>query len=181
MEDISNKRYITNDELDDATWKLILKIADTYRNLIIENKIIKGGSYYPRLSETDKRGLRAYKEFKSYIYDKLEDVDKTLMEDWLDIFIKCPVIPKVEFDCLVVDNGDYMHKLSSLDYLINLFETNTLRTQLEPYDQIVHTYPEISEDEKIENIMSVIDNLEFTPKQILKLQNKINDYIIENM
>lgn len=182
MEDISNKRYITNDEMNDDTWTMILKIADTYRNCIIDNEIIKGGSYYPRLVDSEKRGLRAYKEFKTYFHNKFEiEVDEKFMEIWLNIFIKCKTIPKVEFDSLVVCNSDYIHKLDGIELIKLLFENKQIKSQFEPYDQIVHEYPEISEDEKIQNVLTLIETLEFQPTQILKLQNKINDYIIQNM
>lgn len=161
--------YIKNtNEADNEWWKnKILKPIKDYEDLIKSNAIKKNGSYYPRLSETKKRGLHAFNEVHTTHF---KDIEK----DFILILCKFKVLPQVNIDTLVITYEGTEHHLKNYLSKYSLTYSNT------PFDAIVNDLNIMSSKDKLEQIENMIENLEFTPYEysllIIRCSSALADY-----
>mgnify|MGYP001573935171 CR=1 FL=1 len=152
-------------------WGVILSIAHEYSTLLNNKELIQGGSYYPRLKETKLRGLKAYTEVKKVYFQQTKNEWTT---KWLDELIRMKKPPQVNVDVM-----------ECVDLNINKYPLLQKVSQLEisttPFDLPVNDINEVPEEEKMVVVLNYIETLEFTPKQILTLQTKINNFLIDNI
>jgi len=161
--------YIKNTlENDDEWWKTkILKPIKDYEELIKSGLIKKSGSYYPRLSETKKRGLHAFNEVHSTHFSDIE-------KEFILILCKFKVLPQVNISTLVITyEGDTHH-------LANYFSKDDLTYSETPFDAIINDLNIMSSKDKLEHIENMIENLEFNPYEysllIIRCSSALADY-----
>ncbi len=146
-------------------WDKIIETINQFNKLINEKKLIKNGSYYPRLSDTDKRGLRAYNEVKKKYFPHSHII--------LNEIIRCKHFPKFENGVLICIDSNFKELME-----------NQMKGQIEvqetPFGVIVNDVNNLlSSNEKINQIEDMIDNLEITPNELVQLQMRISKMLIE--
>lgn len=154
-------KYNGNEPFDENFKKVIETILQ-FNRLINEKKIVKNGSYYPRLTETDKRGLRAYNEVKrNYFHDNLHS------SIILNEIIRCKHFPTYENGVIICTDSNFK------DLMENQLK-DSITIQDKPFGVIVNDVNNLlSSNDKINQIEDMIDNLELTPKEIVILSRRI--------
>tara|TARA_R110001592_G_scaffold91224_3_gene267301 strand:- start:318 stop:827 length:510 start_codon:yes stop_codon:yes gene_type:complete len=159
--------YVKSEE---ANWGNALAVAHKYNELFKNNKIIKNGGYYARLADTKKRGFKAYEELiKTEFSDT--NLNPEYFQSFMGMLMKCKTPPEVEINSLVFNKEDWIKaKVARLEF----------QESEEPFDlPIQDISPEISEEDKINAVMCVVDSFDFTFPQIVKLMSKLMDKLLE--
>jgi len=145
--------YLKNaNEADDDWWKnTILKTISDWNDLLKNKIIIKGGSYYPRLKDTKKRGLNAFNEVH---FQHFKNIDKQLLLG----LCKFKISPQVNIDTLIIT---FLGEHALKEY----FEKFDLILSDIPFNAIVNDLNIMPSNEKLEQIKIMIENLEFTPHE----------------
>tara|TARA_R110002033_G_scaffold118671_1_gene162317 strand:- start:283 stop:792 length:510 start_codon:yes stop_codon:yes gene_type:complete len=167
------KIYVTSTK---SSWKSILAICHIYKNLIETEEVIKSGGYYPRLKETNKRGLRAYNELIKKHFSGL-DLENITIENCIRFIMVCKSSPEVYFDILIFEKTDYEKICLNNSSYFNHDCTTTEELPEQLQDITEKTIPE---ETKIETVMTTIDGLEFNHDESLKLISKIIDKLISH-
>lgn len=158
-------RFAIKDDEMWEKWKKIIQTINQFNKLINEKELIKNGSYYPRLSDTDKRGLRAYNEVKKKYFPHSHII--------LNEIIRCKHFP-------IYENGVIICSDSNFKELMENQMKGQLEVQETPFGVIVNDVNNLlSSNEKINQIEDMIDNLEITPNELVQLQMRISKMLIE--
>ena len=164
---MSNTVYLKNaDEKDSDWWKKVLMDCSKWEQLIKTNEIKKNGCYYPRLKDSKKRGIHAFKEVVNKHFKETE-------KEFLLGLCKMKVCPKVNIDTLII-NIDNITQYGLSDY----FNKYHLHKNDKPFDAIVNDLNIMSSSEKLEQVENMIENLEFTPYELSILINKCSNLLI---
>ena len=160
-------KYNGNEPFDENFKKAIQTILQ-FNKLINEKKIIKNGSYYPRLSETDKRGLRAYNEVKKKHF--CDNIHSTII---LNEIIRCKHFPTYENGVIICTDSNFKDLMENqMKDLITIQDT--------PFDVVVNDVNNLlTSTDKLNQIEDMIDNLELTPKDLVKLQIRVSKLLVE--
>ena len=147
---LSYKNLIDTEE-ENGWWKdKILKPISLWSELLESKTIIKGGAYYPRLADTNKRGLNAFNEVHKKYF-------KEIKKEFLLYLCKFTIFPQVSIDTLIITFHGNSHALT--DYL-NKYDLIVGDT---PFNAIVNDLNIMSSEDKLKQIKIMIENLEFTP------------------
>jgi len=159
--------YVKSEE---AHWGYALAVAHKYNDLFKNKKIIKNGGYYARLTETKKRGFKAYEELIKTEFSET-NLNQEYFQCFMGMLMKCKTPPEVEINSLVFNKQDWQKAKNK-----NL----KLQESEEAFDlPIQDISPEISEEDKINAVLCVVDSFDFTFQQILKLMSKLMDKLLE--
>lgn len=148
-------------------WKYLLKWFSKYSNLVNEKIITRGGSYYPRLTKTTKRGIRAFKELKLYFYNDFIPNEK---EDYFNIILKCREVPLIGI-CDICTKTDIINLLPFPEGEIQKSET--------PFELVIEPLLSVPFEEKVKVITDYFESLEFTPAEMAKTLGILNNYLAE--
>lgn len=160
--------YLRSVQADDSEWwKKVLMDCSKWEQLIKTKEIIKSGCYYPRLKESTKRGIHAFKEVANKHFPETE-------KEFLLGLCRMKVCPQVNIDTLII-NVDTITQYGLYDY----FGKYHIETDDKPFDAIVNDLNIMSSSDKLEQVESMIENLEFTPLEIAELINKCSNLLIE--
>tara|TARA_R110001592_G_scaffold4692_1_gene26259 strand:+ start:1060 stop:1566 length:507 start_codon:yes stop_codon:yes gene_type:complete len=154
------------EDKDNEWWKNLLIDADLWYKLINDNVIIKKGSYYPRIKDSNKRGLNAFLEVCTTYFKNTDRV-------FLMGVCKLKVCPQVYLNTLQI-NVDDENKHGLSDYL----KEYKLEKSDIPFNAIVCNQNIMPSEKKLQTINEMIDNLEFTPVEIAKLINELSNQLI---
>jgi hypothetical protein len=163
---------ITYVKSDSSEWGKILKTAHIYKNLMKDGLIVKAGNYYPRLKATKKRGLIAYTEIKRKYFN-----DETVNKSFLDDIIKNKHIPNDNIDSLEI----LEFNIEKYKILKELKSNNQLEENDTPFGLPIQNINEVDEGIKMHTVLNYIEELEFTPQQIVMLQMKLSKYLYDNL
>ena len=160
-------KYNGNEPFDE-NFKKIIETIIQFNKLVNEKKIVKNGSYYPRLTETDKRGLRAYNELKKKHFT--ENLHSFFV---LNEIIRCKHFPTYENGVVICTDSNFKDLMENqMKDLITIQDT--------PYGVIVNDVNNLlTSNDKLDQIEDMIDNLELTPNDIVKLQIRLSKLLIE--
>lgn len=155
------------DENDADWWKKVLMDCSKWEELIKTKEIIKSGCYYPRLKNSKKRGIHAFKEVANKHFQETE-------KEFLLGLCRMKVCPQVNIDTLII-NVESITQYGLFDY----FGKYHLQSDDKPFDAVVNDLNIMSSSDKLEQVESMIENLEFTPLEIAELINKCSNLLIE--
>jgi hypothetical protein len=160
-------KYNGNEPFDE-NYKKIIETIMRFNELIKNKKIIKNGSYYPRLTDTDKRGLRAYNELKKKHFTENLHSFPVLNE-----IIRCKFFPQYDNGVIVVNDNNFKSLMENI-------MIDKLKIQNEPFDAVVNNVNNLlSSEDKLNQIEDMIDNLDLTPKEILKLIPRLTKLLVD--
>lgn len=159
--------YRSIEDSDAEWWKKVLIDCSKWEELIKSKEIIKSGCYYPRLKNSNKRGIHAFKEVANQHF---HETDK----EFLMGLCRMKVCPQVNIDTLIicVDNIE-KHGLS--DYLKKF----KLQIADKPFNAVVNDLNVMPSHDKLEQVESMIVNLEFTPYELTQLIKSCSILLIE--
>ena len=144
------KNLIDTDS-ENGWWKdKILKPISLWSELLESKTIIKGGAYYPRLADTNKRGLNAFNEVHKKYF-------KEIKKEFLLCLCKFTIFPQVSIDTLIITFHGNSHALTDYLHKYDLTVGDT------PFNAIVNDLNIMSSEDKLKQIKIMIENLEFTP------------------
>ena len=146
-------------------WKHLLKWFSKYSQLVNEKIITRGGSYYPRLTKTKKRGIRAFNELKIYLYN-----NSLVSNDYFDIVLKCREVPLIGI-CDICTKTDIINFLP--------FGLGEIEKSESPFELIEEPLCSVPFEEKVEVITDYFESLEFTPSEMAKTLGILNNYLSE--
>ena len=150
-------------------WKYFLRWFSKYSHLVNEKIIVRGGSYYPRLTKTTKRGIRAFKELKIYFYnDNLFGNPEYV--DYFEIILKCREVPLIGI-CDICTKTDIINLLP--------FEIGEIEKSDSPFELIEEPLNIVPFEEKVKVITDYFESLEFTPAEMAKTLGILNNYLVE--
>ena len=159
--------YVKSEE---SNFGYALAVAHKYNELMKNKKIIKNGGYYARLADTKKRGFKAYEELIKKEFNET-NVHPQYFQTFMGMLMKCRTPPEVEINSLVFTFVDWQK-----------VKNNNLKLQEseQPFDLAIQDIsPEISEEDKINAVMCVLESFDFTFPQIVKLMSKLMDKLLE--
>jgi hypothetical protein len=161
--------YLKNENAEDDEWwknKILKPILDM-ENFIKGGVIKKNGCYYPRLMETNKRGLHAFNEVHNTHF---KDIEK----DYILILCKFKVSPQVNINTLIITYEGNTHHLENYLEKYKIIKSET------PFNAIINDLNIMSSKDKLEQIENMIENLEFTPYEysllIIRCSSALADY-----
>lgn len=167
---MTTKRYLRS---QDPMWATILEVTHKYKELFDNKKIVKNGGYYPRLTDTKKRGFKAYEELLKKEFNGLGS------GNIIDEIKVCKTPPVVEIDTMVLEEIDYYKMLNKgiFKNQISQFEESTTPFQME----VAEINPTITTKVKIECVMTMLSSLEFSLQELLNLNIKIGEQVLEKL
>lgn len=160
-------------------WKDLLTTVYNYKKLLQEGTIIKGGSYYPRLKDTNKRGIRAFKELQ-----KLEcwsDFGRDLLCNWLIKERNLNNISGINFINTDFNILEFHLLTDNLDLMDFCKEEHFVFSENPPNYIPVEEVAIVPFDEKVKVITDYFESLEFTRKEIAKTISILAGYLEENL
>tara|TARA_R110001592_G_scaffold270846_2_gene537333 strand:+ start:3927 stop:4445 length:519 start_codon:yes stop_codon:yes gene_type:complete len=154
-------------------WATFLEIAHHYGDLMETGMLIKNGGYYARQKETKKRGYKAFQEVMRMDFGVWVDqshLTEPQLENMLLLLMLCKSPPVVICDTLKFVAVDFV-KIQHTHHALKDIEV-----QEEPFEiEIEEISPVIHDDEKLTSVMAVVDSLDFTIPQLLKLMSLLNN------
>lgn len=154
------------EDKDNEWWKNILIDTELWKKLITDDIIIKKGSYYPRIKNSEKRGLNAFLEVSRTYF---KNTDKVFLMG----LCKLKVCPQVYLDTLHINvDNDKNHSLTEYFLQYKLEKSDI------PFNSIICNQNVMPSEKKLQTINEMIDNLEFTPFEIAKLINELSSQLI---
>ena len=165
---MSKTLYLKNAEAEnDEWWKKVLIDCSKWEQLIKSKDIIKSGCYYPRLKDSNKRGIHAFKEVANKHF---QETDK----EFLLGLCRMKVCPQVNIDTLII-NVDDITKYGLYDF----FNKYYLLKSDTPFNAVVNDLNVMPSHEKLNQVEDMIENLEFTPYELSKLIKICSNLLIE--
>ena len=165
---MSKTIYLKNSETEfDEWWKKVLMDCSKWEQLIQSKNIIKSGCYYPRLKESNKRVIHAFKEVANEHFKETE-------KEFLLGLCRMKVCPQVNIDTLIICVDD-IEKYGLADWVNH----HKLLISDKPFDAVVNDLNIMPSHEKLEQVESMIENLEFTPLELSRLIKLCSNLLIE--
>ncbi len=165
---MSKTIYLRNTDAEtDEWWKKVLMDCSKWEQLIKSKEIIKSGCYYPRLKESNKRGIHAFKEVANKHFQETE-------KEFLLGLCRMKVCPQVNIDTLII-NVDSITQHGLADY----FNKYNLEKDDKPFNAVVNDLNVMPSHEKLEQIENMIENLEFTPYELSVLIKRCSSLLVE--
>jgi len=155
-------RFSGNDSELIEIWKNLLKWFSDYSLLFNNGTIKRGGAYYPRLADTNKRGVRAFNELR-----KMKSFKET--PEYFDIILKCREVPIIGID--------YIQTKTDIRALFP--DKLEIEISEEPFELIEEDLNLVPFEEKVKVITDYFESLEFTPAEMAKTLSLLNNYLCE--
>ncbi len=137
-----------------------------FKELIEKSELLKKGSYYPRLKNTNKRGIHAYRELlnKYELFGK----NKTIMGN----IIRLKTLPNILVDELEFSNvNSYEIIFNEVERQEHIISDNPKNMVHLPIDN------KLNSNEKIKMILDQIDNLELTQTELCDLISSVSNLL----
>ncbi len=154
-------------------WATFLQIAHHYGDLMETGMLIKNGGYYARQTHTKKRGYKAFQEVMRMDFAVWVDqshLTEAQLENMLLLLMLCKTPPVLFYDTLKFVAVDFV-KIQHTHHALKDIEV-----QEEPFEiESEEISPDIDDDEKLTSVMAVVDSLNFTLPQLLKLMSTLNN------
>ncbi len=160
-------------------WKDLLATVNNYKELLTNGTIVKGGSYYPRLKDTKRRGIRAFKELQSL--DCWSDFARDLLANWLIKERDLNNISGINFINTDFNILDFHLLTDNLDLIDFCKEEHFVFSETPPNHIPVEEVAVVPFDEKVKVITDYFESLEFTRKEIAKTISILAGYLEENL
>jgi len=158
-------------------WATFLEIAHHYGDLMDNGMLIKNGGYYARQKETKKRGYKAFQEVMRIDFAVWVDqshLTEAQLENMLLLLMLCKTPPVLICDTLKFVAVDFV-KIQHTHHALKEIEV-----QEEPFEiESEEISQDIDDDEKLTSVMAVVDSLDFTFPQIVKLMSKLMDRLLQ--
>ncbi len=165
---------------EDLLWKNFLETIHKYKECLDNKTFTKNGGYYPRLTDTKKRGIKAYDDVVSYI-----DNNRGLKQQYrgyIDEVLCCSNPPEVSFDTLIFFQNDWdkiLNKDKKLSFLKKLYEDDKLIISHLPNEFSTESPPmELPSSIKIEAIMATIDSFYLSNKDLNDIIKTLLDKLL---
>ncbi len=173
-----NPDFENNDKIV-FLWKELLSTVSKYKSLLQDNIIVKGGSYYPRLCDTKKRGIRAFKELQSL--ECWSGFGRDILANWLIKEKDLNNISGINFIKTDFNILDFHLLTDNLDLIDFCKKEHFVFSETPPNYIPVEEVAVVPFDEKVKVITDYFESLEFTRKEIAKTISILANYLEENL